>query len=103
MSPQSASTLNQATIDQLVHWCRDSAELAEQRDVARKVFFAPSDPRRVEYRWGLGEPGLQSGRFLGFFMFEWRLPTGEHPVDVAANGLLEGEPRARLVEACQGL
>ena len=93
---------NQSSIEQLASWCRDSLELAPARRDARAQFFGDDDPRPVEYVPGAGEPDARERRFLGFFLFDFVLPSGVRPVEFAVRRLYEGRALDEALAALKG-
>lgn len=93
---------NQGMLEQIVDWCRDSFELETTRREARSHFFGDEDERPVEYWPGTGEFISKERRFLGYFLFNWELPSGEHPGEAAVKRLFEGDLRAEALSAVRG-
>lgn len=92
-------TITPATIEELGAWCLRTPELAGMREQAWDGFFGANDPRPVDYMAGTGEPETRERRFLGYFMFSFRLPSGECPAERAAFALYDGRPLAEIVAA----
>lgn len=93
---------NQGMLEAIVDWCRDSFELEATRREARSHFFGDEDKRPVEYWPGAGELTSRELRFLGYFLFNWELPSGEHPGEAAVKRLFEGDIRAEALTAVRG-
>jgi hypothetical protein len=92
----------QGMLEEAVAWCRDSLELASARRQARSRFFGDHDERSVEYWPGAGELTSRERRFLGYFLFNWKLPSGEKPAEVAVKRLYQGNTQAEAVGAVAG-
>lgn len=93
---------NQGMLEEIVDWCRDIPELAVTRREALSHFFGDEDERPVEYWPGTGERTSKERRFLGYLLFNWELPSGEHPAEVAVSRLYDGDMRAEALFAVQG-
>jgi len=93
----------QGMLEAVVTWCRDSLELASARQEARSCFFGDDDERPVEYWPGAGEFTSRERRFLGYFLFNWELPSGERPAEVAVKRLYQGDIRAEALSAVRGV
>ena len=93
---------NEQMLEEIIAWCRVSAELAEERQRSQHLFFAEDDPRPVKY-WP-GAEGLVSRerRFLGYFIFDHQLATGETPAEAAVKHLYRGEEESEILEAIRG-
>lgn len=94
-----AFTLSQ--IEEISTWCATQPSLAPIRQDARKVYFAEDDPRPVHYWPGAGDATGRNRRFLGWFLFSFRLPTGERPAELAVESLYRGAARAEALQAVQ--
>ena len=92
----------QGMLEEVVAWCRDSLELASARQQARSHFVADDDERPVEYWPGAGEFTSKERRFLGYFLFNWKLPSGERPAEVAIKRLCQGDTQAEALGAVAG-
>ena len=92
----------QGMLEEVVAWCRDSLELASARQQARARFFGDDDERPVEYWPGAGEFTSRGRRFLGYFLFNWKLPPGERPAEVAVKRLYRGDTQAEALSAVRG-
>jgi hypothetical protein len=92
----------QGMLEEVVAWCRDSLELASARRQARSRFFGDDDERPVEYWPGAGEFTSRERRFLGYFLFNWELPSGEKPAEVAVKRLQQGSVRGEALSAVRG-
>jgi hypothetical protein len=76
-----------ATLEELLAWCASAPELRGARDEATARFVGMDDERPVSYLEGTGTlPSLQR-RLMGYFMFNWRLPSGELPAEVGVKRL----------------
>jgi hypothetical protein len=83
-------------LEEISAWCADNRDLAADRGLARKQFFGEQDDRTVSYWEGAGDPTSRQRRFLGWFMFDFRLSDDRQPAQVAVEALYGG---ADLVEA----
>ena len=68
---------------EIVSWCADSRDLATDRRLAQRQFFGEEDERTVSYWEGAGDPTSRQRRFLGWFMFDFRLSDDRQPSQVA--------------------
>lgn len=93
---------NQEMVEQMGAWCLDSPELASERKKAWRLFFGEDDPRPVKYWTNADDPVSRERRFLGWFMFDYRLPSGERPAEIAARRLYDGDTRAEALGAVTG-
>src|SRR5437899_2310995 len=85
---------------EITAWCADSRDLAADRGVAQRQFFGEEDDRPVSYWEGAGDQASRQRRFLGWFMFDFRLPEDRRPAQVAVESLYGG---ADLVEALDAI
>jgi len=90
---------NSQMIEEIGAWCLSSVELVAQQREARRLFFGEDDPRPVKYWPGAGEVNSRERRFLGYFMFDYALPSGEKPAAVAVKRLYSGELQAEALRA----
>ncbi len=81
---------NARTIEELAEWCAHDRKLATIRGKARRDFFGADDPRPVHYLEATGEYPGKDRRFSGWFAFNYILPDGQRPADLAARKLLTG-------------
>ena len=95
-------TFNLSVLEAVVARCRDSADLDASRREAQSIFFGDDDERPVEYWPGTGELTSRERRFLGYFLFNWELDSGEHPSEVAVRGLYRGATGAEALAAVRG-
>ncbi len=93
---------NQGLLEAIVEWCRTKPELEAARREARSHFFGDEDERPVEYWPGTGEFASRERRFLGYFSFNWKLPSGEQPAEVAVKRLYQGEVQAEALASIRG-
>jgi hypothetical protein len=91
-------TLTLTELERIAAWCDTSAELAFVRRRAEETFFEP-DEGPVDYAPELGDVASRRRRFLGWFLFDFVLPDGSRPAELAARRLFDGEQRAAAVEA----
>jgi hypothetical protein len=75
-------------LEDIGNWCATSRELGTLRAQARREFFGDDDPRPVDYWPGAGDPISRERRFVGWFMFDFHLPEGRSPAQLAATSLL---------------
>lgn len=86
-------------LERIAAWCDTSAELASGRTAAWDVFFGTGEEGPIDYGPDLGEYASRQRRFLGWFMFQATLPDGQHPAELAARRLFEGEQLSAVVRA----
>ena len=91
---------NASQLEDIGTWCVTSRELATLRAQARREFFGDDDPRPVDYWPGAGDPISRERRFVGWFMFDFHLPDGRSPAELAAASLL---PAGELTDALDAL
>ncbi len=91
--------ITQATIEELGAWCWQTPQLAPIREQAWDEFFGVDDPRPVDYMQGTEGLNTRERRFLGYFMFTFRLPSGETPAERGAFELYAGPDRAEALTA----
>jgi hypothetical protein len=77
-----------STIEELAEWCANAGELATIREKARAAFFGTDDTRPVHYLDDMGENPGRERRFSGWFAFNYILPDGQRPAEIAARRLL---------------
>ncbi|MHB0877942.1 MAG: hypothetical protein ACYC5O_18045 [Anaerolineae bacterium] len=94
--------VNQLTVEQLAAWCFNAEELATERKKAWRIYFGEDDPRPVKYWGGVGERNSRERRFLGWFMFDHVLPTGDKPAEAAAKSLYTGAMQDEVLRAVAG-
>jgi hypothetical protein len=92
-------TITPATVEELGAWCLRTPQLAGLRKQAWDEFFGVNDPRPVDYMPGTEGTKTRERRFLGYFMFTFRLPSGESPAERAAFALYDGPALAETVIA----
>lgn len=93
---------SQRMIEQMAAWCFTSTELATKRKKAWRLFFGADDKRPIKYWGGAGDQTSRERRFLGWFMFDYVLPSGEKPGELAVNRLYVGSDRAEALKAVAG-
>jgi len=86
-------------MEQLTEWCAESESIGDFRARARAEFFAYDDPRPVNYVDGTEDIDSRERRFLGWFAFDFKLPDGRCPIELAANTLLQGTELNSVLEA----
>jgi hypothetical protein len=89
-------------LEEIVNWCRHNPGLEATRREARSHFFGDEDERPVDYWPGTGELTSKERRFLGYFLFNWELPSGEHPGEAAVKRLYQGDVQAEALTAVRG-
>jgi hypothetical protein len=94
--------LTQRMIEEVVAWSWNSSELASARREAWPHFFGDDDPRPVKYWSNAEELVSRERRFLGYFLFNWQLPSGERPVEIAIRDLYRGPTQAEALTAVAG-
>ena len=87
-------------LEDIGNWCATSRKLATLRAQARREFFGDDDPRPVDYWPGAGDPISCERRFVGWFMFDFHLPDGRPPAQLAAASLL---PASDLTDSLDAL
>jgi hypothetical protein len=87
-------------VEEISAWCADSRDLAAHRRLARSQFFGEEDDRPVSSWEGAGDQTSRQRRFLGWFMFDFRLSDDRWPAQVAVESLYSG---ADLVEALEAI
>ena len=95
-------TLSGFSVELLARWCAGSEELADIRAKARSDFFGYDDLRPIKYWEGAEELNGRERRFLGWFVFYFRLENGKHPAEVAAAALLKGAELTSGLKSIQG-
>ena len=93
---------NEQMVEEIGVWCLHSPELAAERERARRHFFALEDPRPIKYWPGAEESVPRERRFLGYFAFDWLLPSGEKPAEFAIKRLYGGSLQAEALKAVAG-
>jgi hypothetical protein len=88
-------------LEEITTWCAKSPELAEIRQQARRTYFAEDDPRPTTYWSGVGDRVSRDRRFLGWFLFTFRLPDGTSPAEAAVQHLYVGTTRLEALQAVQ--
>ena len=74
-------------LEEIATWCADCVELHAARSAGRRVFFGEDGDRRRQYWPGTEDSLSRERRFLGWFMFAFRLPDGRLPAEVAVERL----------------
>ena len=93
--------LTPTQLDALATWCMECDELAAERRAARRTFFDEDDRRPARYPPGVGDLISRDRRFLGWFMFDYRLADGRRPVDVAVPHVMTR--RLDVEDACAAI
>lgn len=94
--------LTSSDLERIAAWCDTCPELEAARNGAWAAFFGTDEDGPADYGPDLGDYASRHRRFLGWFMFQGTLPDGEHPAELAAHRLFEGEQRATAVRAVAG-
>jgi hypothetical protein len=76
--------LTAGTVEQLAAWCAVSEGLADVRSKTRSEFFGYDEPGTVKYMAQTGDLNARERRFMGWFGFDYKLPDGRHPAELAA-------------------
>ncbi|MBI2908257.1 MAG: hypothetical protein HYX92_11470 [Chloroflexi bacterium] len=90
------------TIDEIAAWCLTSTELAGERKTAWRRFFGEDDARPVKYEAQMGTKLSRERRFAGWFMFDYVLPSGDKPAELAARRLYVDSERQEALTAVSG-
>ncbi len=91
--------LTATQLEELAAWCATCADFDAIRRQARRTFFAEDDDRPVAYWEGAGDHTSRERRFLGWFMFSFRLPDGMQPAEYALQRMSHGEAFAQAQAA----
>jgi hypothetical protein len=89
-------------VEEMAGWCASSPELASVRRNARKAFFTYGNARGATYWSGTGGRNARQRRFVGWFMFSFRLPDGRRPAELAAAALYSSADLSEALQAVQG-
>lgn len=81
--------LTNSMVEKLIGWCYESETIANIRAQAREQFFGCDNPEEINYIADTGSPNGLERRFLGWFAFNFKLPDGQHPAELAARELLK--------------
>lgn len=95
--------LTDSMIEQLASWCVISDVLAEIRPKARGDFFGYDEAGTVKYMAQTGELNARERRFTGWFGFDFRLPDGRHPAELAALNLVKDAGITELISATKSI
>jgi hypothetical protein len=93
---------NEQMIEEILDWCVDSPALGPELRRARHQFFAEGDPRPLKYWPGAEGVISRERRFLGYFMFDHRLSTGETTAETAVGRLYSGAEKAEALQSVRG-
>ena len=86
-------------LEEIGNWCATSPELAIFRAEGKRQFFGEDDPRPIKYWPGADDPISRERRFLGWFMFDFRLRDGRSPAELAATSTVPGTELADALDA----
>ena len=95
--------LTNSMMEQIASWCATSEVLAGIRSKARSDFFGYDEPGSVKYMAQTGELNARERRFAGWFGFNFRLPDGRHPAELAALDLVKGAGITELVSVTKSI
>jgi hypothetical protein len=84
-------------IEEILDWCVGNRGLGPELRRSRHQFFAEGDPRPLKYWPGAEGVISRERRFLGYFMFDHRLSTGETPAEATVGLLYGGAEKAEAV------
>jgi hypothetical protein len=95
--------LTHSTLEQLADWCYRSEDMADIRSRARSHFFGYFDAESPDYNYigTSGDVKSRERRFLGWFAFNFKLPDGRHPAELAANALIRPPKLSSVLSAVQ--
>jgi len=95
--------LTHSTIEQLAEWCSKSEDIADIRARARSHFFGyyNTEAPACNYPGGSGDVKNRERRFLGWFIFNFKLPDARYPAELAANALLRPPRLSSALNAIQ--
>jgi len=93
--------ITSSRVEQLVGWCAGSEAIADIRASARGEFFGYFEPDPVNYMADTGDINSRERRFLGWFAFNFKLPNGRHPAELAASALLKQPRLSSVLNAIQ--
>lgn len=74
-------------LEAIATWCADCMELHAARSAGRRIFLGEDDDRSGPYWPGAQDVPARERRFLGWFMFSFRLPDGRLPAELAVERL----------------
>jgi hypothetical protein len=95
--------LTNSMIEQLASWCATSEVLAYIRSKTRSDFFGYDEPGSIKYMAQTGELNARERRFTGWFGFNFRLPDGRHPAELAALDLVKAAGITELVSVTKSI
>jgi len=93
--------LTYITVEQLSEWCAKSEDIVDIRARARSHFFGYYNKEPTNYIAGTGDINSRERRFLGWSAFNFRLPDGRHPAELAANALFKQPGLSSAINAIQ--
>jgi hypothetical protein len=88
-------------IERIAEWCAHSDALGDIRSRARGEYFGYEEPGEVKYLPGVENLSSRERRFIGWFVFSFRLADGKHPSELAAAALLKGQELVAALKAVQ--
>jgi hypothetical protein len=101
MPEENLMALTANTVEQIAQWCVASDSLGDIRARARSDFFGYDEPGTINYMADTGEINGRERRFLGWFSFNFRLPDGRHPAELAATALIHDTGLFAITKAIQ--
>lgn len=95
--------LTRSMLEQLADWCYKSEDIADIRSSARSHFFGYFEAELTDYNYigSTGDVRNRERRFLGWFAFNFKLPDGRHPAELAANALIRSPKLGSALDAIQ--
>jgi hypothetical protein len=94
--------LSQEMLEEVAAWCRGAPEVEGALVEARARFFGDDDERPISYWVGAGDITSKERRFLGYFLFDWSLSSGERPSEAGIKRLYRGGAQAEALAAVAG-
>ncbi len=96
-------SLTNSLVEELSAWCARSDTLTDVRAKARGDFFGYDEPGTIKYMPQVGEINARERRFIGWFSFDYRLPDGRHPAELAAVDLVKSAGIEELVSVTKSI
>lgn len=93
---------SQEMLEAVAAWCGQAPEVEGARAEARARFFGDDDGRPISYWAGAGDFNSKERRFLGYFLFDWSLSSGEKPAEAGVRRLCRGTAQAEALAAVTG-